>query len=122
MLVNELGVDWSDIHVIGASLGAQVAGTVGYFTQGKINRITGLDPCGPLFHSAALSDRLDKTGKKSTFIFCWDNFRTKFWVREPTLQERGDVEAGQGLGSIHSCLPERPMHSAGVQQLLERKL
>ncbi|XP_071747241.1 lipase member H isoform X2 [Lepeophtheirus salmonis] len=53
------GVSYKDIHLLGASLGAHAAGYVGYYTQGKIGRITGLDPSGPLFHSSPHKDRLD---------------------------------------------------------------
>ena len=48
-------------QVIGASLGAQVAGYVGSYLDGRLARITGLDPSGPLFHSVPRSDRLDWT-------------------------------------------------------------
>ena len=53
------GVTWSSIHVIGASLGGQAAGHIGYHTGGKLWRITGLDPSGPLFHAAPPEFRLD---------------------------------------------------------------
>ena len=36
-LVQE-GVPWDNIHVLGASLGAQAAGYTGMFTGGKIGR------------------------------------------------------------------------------------
>jgi len=48
-----LGVDPSKVHIVGHSLGAHVAGVAGQEVQNqqrgaKINRITGLDPAGPL--------------------------------------------------------------------------
>ncbi len=48
-------------QVIGASLGAQVAGYVGFYLDGRLARITGLDPSGPLFHSVPRNERLDST-------------------------------------------------------------
>ncbi|XP_069682913.1 phospholipase A1-like isoform X1 [Periplaneta americana] len=49
-LVKKMKVPLQNIHVIGFSLGAQVAGQAGNFmTVGKLKRITGLDPAGPLF-------------------------------------------------------------------------
>lgn len=52
----------SDIHVIGHSLGGQIAGLVGKTVQNltslNISRITGLDPAGPLFFPSDTENRL----------------------------------------------------------------
>lgn len=48
-LVNQ-GAKWSDIYMIGHSLGGQMAGLVGqYLKEGKIEACICLDPAGPLF-------------------------------------------------------------------------
>ncbi|XP_072288074.1 lipase member I [Pyxicephalus adspersus] len=49
------------IYMIGVSLGAHISGFVGKMYNGSINRITGLDPAGPLFNGKPPEDRLHYT-------------------------------------------------------------
>ncbi|TMW54249.1 hypothetical protein DOY81_000672, partial [Sarcophaga bullata] len=49
----------NDIHIIGFSLGGQVAGLTANYLNKKIARITGLDPAGNVFLTASPHDRLD---------------------------------------------------------------
>ena len=58
-LVDQGNADIQKFHPIGFSLGAQVAGHLGYKLGGKLSRITGLDPAGFLFHNVPHSERLD---------------------------------------------------------------
>ncbi|XP_071451395.1 phospholipase A1-like [Hetaerina americana] len=53
------GVDVSALELVGHSLGAHVMGIAGKNVQaGKIGRISGLDPAGPLYSLSDTSDRL----------------------------------------------------------------
>ncbi|XP_073985644.1 pancreatic lipase-related protein 2 isoform X2 [Rhodnius prolixus] len=64
-LVMRGGVPLERIHVIGFSLGAEIAGLVGKMVRsGKLTRITGLDPAYPLYHGAGPRGRLDKRDAK----------------------------------------------------------
>ncbi|KAF5276862.1 hypothetical protein FQA39_LY06413 [Lamprigera yunnana] len=64
-LNRELEIELKDIHVLGHTLGGQMAGFLGENTNlkcnQKIGRITGLDPAGPLFKFTPENERLSKT-------------------------------------------------------------
>ena len=45
-MMENFGLSASDVHVIGWSLGGQLVAFIGQQTNGKLARITGLDPAG----------------------------------------------------------------------------
>ena len=63
-LMVEVGARLADVHLVGHSLGAHVAGFVAKEVQalglGKVARVTGLDPAKPFFELATEEDRIDK--------------------------------------------------------------
>ncbi|XP_074890835.1 lipase member I isoform X2 [Buteo buteo] len=59
MLVDGASLD--SMYMIGVSLGAHIAGFVGQKYNGKLGRITGLDPAGPSFTREPPEGRLDHT-------------------------------------------------------------
>lgn len=56
----DANLDISRVHVVGHSLGAHVAGSIGrHLASAKLPRITGLDPAGPEFYNQPEENRLD---------------------------------------------------------------
>ncbi len=45
-LILATGADLGQVHIMGFSLGAQVAGFIGHRLNGRVARVTGLDPAG----------------------------------------------------------------------------
>ncbi|XP_078670851.1 pancreatic triacylglycerol lipase-like [Branchiostoma floridae x Branchiostoma belcheri] len=60
-LNNRTAADWTEMHVIGHSLGAHTAGYVGHGLGGQLGRISGLDPAEPLFEHTDPLVRIDHT-------------------------------------------------------------
>ncbi|KAM3962930.1 uncharacterized protein ACR2FA_003031 [Aphomia sociella] len=62
-LAKHIDLRFEDVHLIGFSLGAHVAGFAGSELR-NISRITGLDPAGPLFEFQDPRARLDRSDAK----------------------------------------------------------
>ncbi|XP_047035594.1 pancreatic lipase-related protein 2-like [Helicoverpa zea] len=75
-LVNA-GLDPSNIHLIGHSLGSHISGFTGKtfrnLTGGLIGRISGLDPAGPCFADVEASCRLNKDDAKFVDVIHTDD-------------------------------------------------
>lgn len=69
-------IPYDNMHCIGHSLGAHICGFAGKAAKSAnktLNRITGLDPAGPLFIKAAPDQRVNKTDAKMVDIIHTDN-------------------------------------------------
>ena len=67
-------------------MGAQAAGYVGHFTGGRVGRITGLDPSGPLFYSVTDDDRLDRGCSLMTSSVTITHPYSILWQLMPTIK------------------------------------
>ncbi|XP_013403387.1 pancreatic triacylglycerol lipase [Lingula anatina] len=64
LMVNVMGTKYDQVHLAGHSLGAHISGYAGAYLDGKIARITGLDPAGPFYEKYPTIVRLDKSDAK----------------------------------------------------------
>ncbi|CAH1236366.1 unnamed protein product [Diabrotica balteata] len=58
------GLRLEKVKFVGHSLGAHICGNAGAALGGKVDRIVGLDPAGPLFTVKNTANRLDRTDAK----------------------------------------------------------
>jgi len=59
LIVSQTGAAISSFHLVGHSLGSHVVGWAGSTVNGRISRITGLDPAGPFYFLNNTENRLD---------------------------------------------------------------
>lgn len=98
-LVTDMGIKWEDVHVLGSSLGAQAAGYTGWFTGGRVGRITGLDPSGPLFHSVGRLDKLDSTDAQFVDVI----HTAGYWVGNEDVMGHVDFYPNGGRAPQPGC-------------------
>ncbi|XP_039966501.1 endothelial lipase [Bactrocera tryoni] len=82
----------ADVHIIGHSLGAHIAGNIGDFFNGSLGRVTGLDPALPLFTTLS-TDSLHATAAQ--FV---DVIHTDFPVFGDGTP-RGDIDFYPNFGT-----------------------
>lgn len=93
---NNYGLDPGDVHLIGHSLGAHTSGYAGEKLNGKVGRITGLDPAEPFFQGMPSHVRLDFTDAQLVDVIHTDGRSIYF----PLL---GNIGLPPGYGMSQPC-------------------
>ncbi|KAF6202054.1 hypothetical protein GE061_004451 [Apolygus lucorum] len=96
-LVTEGNIPKNSIHLVGHSLGAHVCGFAGKIFKKKyrlaINRISGLDPAGPLFNKNKPNARLNR--KDAHFVDCIFTSRGQYGHKKPICTVNFDPNEGE---------------------------
>ncbi|KAI8793133.1 triacylglycerol lipase [Biomphalaria glabrata] len=96
-LEESFGIQPSDMHIIGHSLGSHIAGYAGERTYGRLGRITGLDPAGPYFENTDIRVRLDPSDARFVDVIHTDG-RSLLVLGLGTLQPMGHYDFYPNLG------------------------
>lgn len=110
-LQKEEQLQLENVHMIGYSLGAHVAGYAGTFVKGIIGRITGLDPAGPMFEGAESHKRLSPDDADFVDVlhtYTRGALGVSIGIQEPIghidiYPNGGDVQPGCTLGEVLSA-------------------
>ncbi|XP_028036396.1 uncharacterized protein LOC114247597 [Bombyx mandarina] len=101
-LAKHIDMRFEDVHLIGFSLGAHVAGFAGSELR-NISRITGLDPAGPLFEFQDPRARLDQNDAKFVDVI-HSNGETLIFGGLGAAQPLGHVDFYPNGGRVqHGC-------------------
>uniref|UniRef100_A0A3Q2ZTD8 triacylglycerol lipase n=1 Tax=Kryptolebias marmoratus TaxID=37003 RepID=A0A3Q2ZTD8_KRYMA len=135
-LQDELQLPLENVHLIGYSLGAHVAGYAGTFVDGTIGRITGLDPAGPMFEGVEEQKRLSPDDADFVDVlhtYTRESLGVSIGIQQPIgdidiYPNGGDVQPGCGLtdvlavagSELMKCEHERAVHLF-VDSLLDKK-
>ncbi|XP_033746644.1 pancreatic triacylglycerol lipase-like [Pecten maximus] len=104
-------LDYGRIHIIGHSLGGQIAGHIGYRVKG-IGRISGLDPAEPDFRDKSTNRRLDKSDATFVDIIHTDGSKFKLLSGYGLLTPMGHVDFYPNMGQHQPGCDEKPVISA----------
>jgi len=104
-----------DFHTVGYSLGGQMVGAIGLATEGKMKRITSLDPAGFMFHTVPPEERIDASDAEIVDVIhtagLWLGMDgvvgdIDFYPNGGTAKQPGCEGEDFGLGCSHSRGPD----------------
>ncbi|XP_070296845.1 endothelial lipase [Salvelinus sp. IW2-2015] len=107
-LQEEQQMPLQNVHLIGYSLGAHVAGYAGTFVRGSVGRITGLDPAGPMFEGVGDEKRLSSDDADFVDVlhtYTREALGVSIGIQQPIgdidiYPNGGDVQPGCDLTSV----------------------
>lgn len=107
-LQDEHYLSLSNVHLIGYSLGAHVAGYAGTNVRGSLGRITGLDPAGPMFEGVEEGNRLSPDDADFVDVlhtYTREALGMSIGIQQPIgdidiYPNGGDVQPGCSLGDV----------------------
>ncbi|XP_034452665.1 endothelial lipase isoform X1 [Hippoglossus hippoglossus] len=107
-LKDEQQLPLQNVHLIGYSLGAHVAGYAGAYVRGTIGRITGLDPAGPMFEGVEEQNRLSPDDADFVDVlhtYTREALGVSIGIQQPIgdidiYPNGGDVQPGCALGDV----------------------
>ncbi|XP_031350481.1 lipase member H-B-like, partial [Photinus pyralis] len=128
--LNEEGqLQLSRTHIIGHSLGSHVAGFVGKHiyrtTGGRIDRITGLDPAGPLFEFPFIGDdeRLTRTDANFVDVIHTDSgilgFKSAIGDADYFPNGGSAIQPGCNIPPLHNIFEYVCSHQRSLQYFIE---
>lgn len=116
-LTDELGADYKRIHLIGHSMGAHISGLAGKKLNGRIGRITALDPAGPCFGKYSFKDsseRLAPTDAIEVDAYHYDD--SKFGLSDQVGQFDVYVNGGSEQPGSLECPRARFKYYLGASE------